>query len=311
MPLEENDADDSRSGHGARRSPRTTPGAFAYVRARRAGAGAGTHRVPRRRARPTSRARWKRTRNCRSRSRGHDYAPGDEIEMQIQAPYTGAGLITIERDRVYAWHWFRTTTTSSLQKITLPAGIEGNAYVSVAFVRDTGVGGDLHKPAVLRRAAVLDQSGCPQECHHPEDACAGEARREAASRVFARNARRASWCSRSTKASCRWRATARPIRWRISSRSARWMWRRSQILDLILPEFRGGGLDAAPGGDQEGALGRHLNPFRRKGEKPVAWWSGILDADSTPRDAGVHACRITSTARCASWPSPWRTTRSA
>ncbi len=56
-----------------------------------------------------------------------------------------------------------------------------------------------------------------------------------------------------------------------------------QILDLILPEFSGGGLEAAPGGDEEGALGTHLNPFRRKGENPVAWWSGILDADSTPR----------------------------
>src|SRR6202012_3818724 len=68
----------------------------------------------------------------------NDYAAGDEIEMQIQAPYTGSGLITIERDRVYAWHWFHTTTTSSTQKIKLPAGIEGNAYVHVAFVRDPG-----------------------------------------------------------------------------------------------------------------------------------------------------------------------------
>ena len=57
-----------------------------------------------------------------------------------------------------------------------------------------------------------------------------------------------------------------------------------QILDLILPEFRQLGLAAAPGGDAEGALGKHLNPFRRKGEKPVAYWSGIVDADATPRE---------------------------
>src|SRR5262249_2867086 len=65
-----------------------------------------------------------------------DYAAGQEIEMQIQAPYTGAGLITIERDRVYAWRWFKTKTTSSTQRIRVPAGIEGNAYVSVSFIRD-------------------------------------------------------------------------------------------------------------------------------------------------------------------------------
>ncbi|HEY0342362.1 MAG TPA: MG2 domain-containing protein, partial [Steroidobacteraceae bacterium] len=68
----------------------------------------------------------------------NDYSAGDAIEMQIQAPYTGSGLITIERDRVYAWQWFHTTTTSSTQKIKLPAGIEGNAYIHVAFVRDLG-----------------------------------------------------------------------------------------------------------------------------------------------------------------------------
>ena len=32
-----------------------------------------------------------------------------------------------------------------------------------------------------------------------------------------------------------------------------------------------------PGGDAEGALGRHLNPFKRKTDKPVAYWSGIVD----------------------------------
>jgi len=30
-----------------------------------------------------------------------EYAPGDEAEIEIQAPYVGAGLITVERDRVY------------------------------------------------------------------------------------------------------------------------------------------------------------------------------------------------------------------
>ena len=38
-----------------------------------------------------------------------DYAAGDEIEVAIVAPYAGAGLITIERDRVYAAKWFKTT----------------------------------------------------------------------------------------------------------------------------------------------------------------------------------------------------------
>ena len=58
----------------------------------------------------------------------------------------------------------------------------------------------------------------------------------------------------------------------------------SQILDLIMPEFRHGDLGAAPGGDQGSALARHLNPFQRKGDKPVVYWSGILDSDATARE---------------------------
>jgi alpha-2-macroglobulin len=67
-----------------------------------------------------------------------DFSPGDEIELSVQAPYVGSGLITIERERVYAHTWFTSKTTASTQKITLPRDFEGNGYVTVTFVRDAG-----------------------------------------------------------------------------------------------------------------------------------------------------------------------------
>jgi len=51
-----------------------------------------------------------------------EYNIGDEISVNIVSPYTGAGLLTIESDKVYASHWFQTTTTSSTQKIRVPEG---------------------------------------------------------------------------------------------------------------------------------------------------------------------------------------------
>ncbi len=66
----------------------------------------------------------------------NEFAPGDKIEISITSPYTGAGLITIERDKVYAYKWFNTNSTSSVQHITVPAGFEGTGYVNVSFVRD-------------------------------------------------------------------------------------------------------------------------------------------------------------------------------
>src|SRR5262249_51989516 len=65
-----------------------------------------------------------------------DYAPGEEIEVSIRAPYAGAGLITIERERVYAHQWFKSSTLASVQRIRVPRDFEGNGYVTVHYIRD-------------------------------------------------------------------------------------------------------------------------------------------------------------------------------
>src|SRR4029434_178857 len=64
------------------------------------------------------------------------YTGGDTIEVSVRAPYTGAGLIAIERERVFQYKWFKTTTTSTVQRIQLPQDFEGNGYVTVQFLRD-------------------------------------------------------------------------------------------------------------------------------------------------------------------------------
>src|SRR5204862_6006832 len=49
--------------------------------------------------------------------------------------YSGYGLITIEREKVYGYSWFQASTASSIQHIRLPENFEGSGYVNVAFVR--------------------------------------------------------------------------------------------------------------------------------------------------------------------------------
>lgn len=212
-----------------------------------------------------------------------DYAPGEEVEVSIRAPYEGAGLITIERERVYAWKWFKTSTTSSVQKITLPEGLEGNAYISVTFVRDTGsseiytspmsygvqpfsIAVDARRNLVTIEAPSLLKPGQDVTFRY---------RTERPSRLVLFAVDEGILQVAAYK-------TPDPLGYFFQKRALEVS--TTQILDLILPEFRQLGLAAAPGGDAEGLLGKHLNPFRRKGEKPVAYWSGIVDADSTTRE---------------------------
>ncbi|MDX2170018.1 MAG: alpha-2-macroglobulin family protein, partial [Deltaproteobacteria bacterium] len=58
----------------------------------------------------------------------------------------------------------------------------------------------------------------------------------------------------------------------------------AQILDLLLPELDIVRALAAPGGDEDALLAGNLNPFKRKGQPPVAYWSGIMDV---PAGAGA------------------------
>lgn len=212
-----------------------------------------------------------------------DYAPGDEIEIGIRAPYTGAGLITIERDKVYAQHWFKTDSVSSVQKITLPRDFEGNGYVSVQFVRDPASDEIFMSPlshGVVPFATSLSARTERLRLSAPETLKPGQTLRirlgsgePARAVVFA--------VDEGILQVARYK-NADPLADFFRKRALEV--RTSQILDMILPEFRKLMAAAAPGGDEAGAAGRHLNPFKRKRDKPVAWWSGIVELKAGERE---------------------------
>ncbi|MGC6389041.1 alpha-2-macroglobulin family protein [Ewingella sp. S1.OA.A_B6] len=205
-----------------------------------------------------------------------EYQPGEEIEIAINAPYTGSGLITIEKDKVYSWQWFRTSTTSSVQKIRVPANMEGNGYLNVQFVRDVNsdeifmsplsygvmpfkistsarkAGLQLTSPDVIKPGQMLPivvNTDSPQNVV-----------------VFAVDEGILQVARYKLKDPLEYFFRKREL----SVQSA-------QILDLILPEFsKLMSLTSAPGGDAGEGLDLHLNPFKRKRDKPVAYWSGIV-----------------------------------
>jgi alpha-2-macroglobulin len=204
-----------------------------------------------------------------------DFAAEEEVEMQIRAPYVGSGLITIEREKVHSHRWFKTTTTNSIQKIKLPAGLEGNGYVTVTFVRDLNseeifaspmshgvapftVSIDKRKEKVVLTASDLAKPGEPFKMKIKTD-------QPSRAIVFA--------VDEGILQVAGYKG-ADPLSYFFQKRALEV--RTSQILDLILPEFKRI-MAAAPGGDAAGAIGKHLNPFKRKRDKPVAYWSGIIN----------------------------------
>ncbi|MGN6481531.1 alpha-2-macroglobulin family protein [Luteibacter sp.] len=209
-----------------------------------------------------------------------DYAPGEAVDIAIRAPYAGSGLITIERDKVYAHAWFHADTTSSVQHITVPEGFEGNGYINVQYVRDPSSDEIFMSPlsfGVVPFSVNMDarKQGLRVETPDlvkPGDTLTFHVTSATPTRavVFAVD-----------------EGILQVARYKLGDPLQYFFRKRmlevstTQILDLIIPDFTKLTTLAAPGGDAEGAIGRQLNPFRRKQDKPVAFWSGIVDVDGS------------------------------
>ena len=216
-----------------------------------------------------------------------DYKAGDTIEMNITAPYTGSGLITIESDRVHVWKWFAADATSSMQTITIPKNLEGNAYINVAFVRAADSSDIFTSPlsyavapfTIDRGKRTLDVQLEVAPKVRPGDTMEIAYSASKASRivVFAVNEGILQVANYKTP---------QPIDHFLRKRALQVD--TLQMLDLILPEFElirqlsasGGGM---PEVSKSRALAANLNPFARALDKPAVFWSGIIDADGQKR----------------------------
>ncbi|MBI5511652.1 MAG: alpha-2-macroglobulin family protein [Deltaproteobacteria bacterium] len=207
-----------------------------------------------------------------------DYAAGDEIELEIKAPYTGAGLITIERDHVYAWKWFKTTTTTAVEKIQVPAELEANGYVNVAFVRG------LDSPEIFM--SPLSYGVAPffvsreSRINSVEVDTVDVARPGEALKITykaAKPGKAVVWAVDEGILQVAGYRTPDPLGHFFKKRALEV--RTQQILDLILPEFSLLQALSAQGGDEEGAaaIGANLNPFKRRRDRPAVYWSGLVD----------------------------------
>lgn len=211
-----------------------------------------------------------------------EFKAGEEIEIAISAPYSGSGLITIEREKVFAHAWFQAATQSSVQRIRIPEDFEGTGYVNVSFVRALDsreifasplsyavvpmtVGRDHRKLDIKLEAPAQARPGEPFAIHCKTD-------RPARVAVFAvdEGILQVSDYQLPDPLGFFFRQTALLVG-------------TSQIVDLIMPEFSVLRSVSASGGDGD-LIRKELNPFQRVTEKPVVYWSGITDVDSNGRE---------------------------
>lgn len=208
---------------------------------------------------------------------------GDNVEMSLTAPFAGSGLITLERERVLGWKWFKSPTAGSVHQIPVPADIEGTAYANVSFVRALDSPEVFMSPlsyAVKPFTANPDKRRLGVSVEAPALIKPGEAlkisyRTTEPSRIIVYAVDEGIHQITGYK-------LPEPLPHFLRKRALEV--ETEQLLDLILPEYSILARMSASGGDEDEAPKLHLNPFKRRKEAPVVFWSGLLAAGPEMRE---------------------------
>lgn len=219
-----------------------------------------------------------------------EYMSGEAIQMQISAPYSGFGLITIERDKVYAYKWFKSDTVSTTAEIVLPEDVEGNAYVNVAWIRST----DSEKvfvsplsyavaPFSVNKAArqLKIELSVPKTVKPGHDLTIGYKSDHPGQIIL--------YGVNTGILQVAGYRLPEPLEYFMPKKALRVI--TTQILDLILPDIKIIRYLKGVGGDMAAVteINQRSNPFARRRDKPVAFWSGIVPVNG---EGGTYTYRV-------------------
>lgn len=217
---------------------------------------------------------------------------GEEIEFTLTTPFTGAGLITIERDTVLKELWFQSDTKTSVQKIRLPESLDGGVYLNVVMARS------LDSPDVFLRPlthgiraipVVRDKREMPVTLATVDRVRPGQ--RLKINYSAPSNGQAVVWAvDEGIHLVSKYRAPD-PLA-QLLPRAALEV-QTYQFMDVLIPEYSllrkalaigGGGDGEYNPGPSIPTLDLGLNPFKRRRDAPVVFWSGFVPCGPEKRE---------------------------
>ncbi|MDR1904586.1 MAG: alpha-2-macroglobulin [Treponema sp.] len=213
-----------------------------------------------------------------------DFSAGETIQLMIKAPYQGAGLITIERDKVYAYKWFQGTGETTMQSITVPAELEGNGYVNVQFTRAQDSPEIFMSPFSYGTLPIsISKENRTNRISLDISSDTKPGRPFSIKYSTNKPGKIIIYAVDEGILQLAQYRTPDPIDFFFKKRALEV--RTAGIMDLILPRFSiVQSMGAMGGGEGFDEIAGNLNPFKRKQNAPVAFWSGIINADSVQRE---------------------------
>lgn len=212
-----------------------------------------------------------------------DFVSGENIQISLKAPYTGVGLVTIEKEKVYAAKWFKLDRETSIINIRVPKELEGNGYVNVSLLRDlnskkvfTSPFSYAVVPFTLDKSKLIHNIEIETESLiKPGDQVSVRYRAQNPGKIIIYAVDKGIHQLANYKTPSPLREFYKKQALRVST---------YQIFSLILPDIDAVRQAFAAGGGEGDLMSKNLNPFKRKFTKAVAFWSDVIDADSSWRE---------------------------
>lgn len=213
-----------------------------------------------------------------------EYNSGDTIDIAFSLPYDAIGLAAIERDKVETFKWFKAHAGDNTLRLALPPDFAGKGYATLAFMRSPDsdatymtplafavepfqAGVARHDPGIKLKAPASVQPGEILEV-------AVSAKNPCQAIVYA--------VDEGILQLTRWRDPD-PLAAILSDRALDVS--TLQTADLLMPDRARirSRLSAFGGGAELAQFGaRFQNPFKRKQEPPLAFWSGLIAIGPDP-----------------------------
>jgi uncharacterized protein YfaS (alpha-2-macroglobulin family) len=209
------------------------------------------------------------------------YLPGDKAELQIRSPFAGKLLLTVEKDRILSQRVITLEENTATVSVPVDESFLPNVYVSAHLIRSTK---SLDRDTPVRAFGVVplvvntDDRRLTVEFDFPQ-----EIRPKTTLPVEFRVSGQNSQTPYITIAAvdegiCQLTDFQTPDPQAFFYGKKRLLVDTYDFYSMILPEIESS-LSAAPG-DVEAARKRRLTPISLTRVKPVAFWSGLVKADS-------------------------------
>lgn len=216
-----------------------------------------------------------------------DYAAGDTVNILMASPYEGVGLITLERDTVASHVWFKAPAGHSVHTLTIPKDFEGRGYINVTMGRAISspeIFMQPHSFAVVPLTVNAAGRDMGLALSAPQEVLPGTS---LSARLTSRHAGKALiFAVDEGVLQLTNFTTPEPLRYLLLDRALEV--ETDQFFDLLMPvHAQMGKRLPAFGGDMASSGGRFQNPFKRRSEPPLAWWSGLVDVNPQGTEVSI------------------------